>query len=428
MVRLFTLVLVAVLLVGAAAVAISWRSAIDPIAPGPRASFDKVLVARGEMLARLGDCLTCHTADDGRAYAGGRALETPFGTVWGTNITPDPETGIGTWSQAAFRRAMREGVDRAGHHLYPAFPYEHFAKLTDDDIAALYAYVMTREPVRQATPPTRLPFPYGFRPALGLWKLLYLDAQPVRVDAAKTAAWNRGAYLVEALAHCGACHTPRNRLGAEESGRPFAGGTAEGWWAPPLDSSSPAPEPWTADALTAYLRGWEKRHGGAVGPMAPVVDNLAQLPEPEVRAIAAYTASFLPAPTPDRQRRAEALVARAAQTTTPPGAPAAGAAIYAGTCATCHESGGGVPFTVRSLAQHSALSGPDPRNVVRVVLDGVRPSEGTVGPIMPGFRDTLTEAQLVDLVPYLRARFSDAPPWPGVPESVHRFYTPTTAP
>jgi mono/diheme cytochrome c family protein len=428
LVRLITLVLVAVLVLGAAAVVIGWRSAIDPVALAPRASFDKALVARGEMLARLGDCLSCHTADDGRAYAGGRALETPFGTVWGTNITPDPDTGIGTWSEAAFRRAMKNGVDRAGDHLYPAFPYEHFAKLTDDDIDALYAYVMTREPVRQATPPTHLPFPYGFRPILALWKLLYLDKEPVSVDSAKTETWNRGAYLVEALAHCGACHTPRNRLGAEESDRPFAGGEAEGWWAPPLDASSPAPEPWTEEALATYLRGWEKQHGGAVGPMAPVVDNLAQVPESEIRAIAVYIASFLPPPTPDRLIRAEALVARAEQTTTPPQAPAAGAAIYAGSCAICHDSGGDIPFTVRSLAQHTALAGPDPRNVVHVVLDGVRPREGAAGAIMPGFRDTLTEAQLSDLVQHLRARFNDAPPWLGVPELVHRLYTPATVP
>jgi mono/diheme cytochrome c family protein len=411
-----------------------WHPVLEPIAPPPPSSFDKKLVARGEVLARVGDCLTCHTAPGGEAFAGGRALATPFGAIYGTNITPDPETGIGAWSEAAFRRAMRDGIDRGGRDLYPVFPYEHFAKLTDDDIAALYAYMMTREPVRRATPANQLPFPYDVRPLLAGWKLLFLDRRPVARDAGRSDEWNRGAYLTEALAHCGACHTPRNRFGAEEAAdHHFAGGEAEGWWAPPLDASSPAPMPWSERTMAAYLRSWEPLHGGAAGPMAEVVANLAHgVPDADVQAIATYAASFMPPESPDRKERAEAIVARG----DPPGAQqqqqangdhAAGGAVYAGACSVCHESGGAVPYTVRSLAQHTVIVAPDPRNLLHVVLDGVHPPEGAAGPIMPSFRDMLTEPQVVDLVAYLRARFSDAPPWTDTPAIVHRLYSARSA-
>ena len=184
-----------------------------------------------------------------------------------TNITPDPETGIGHWSEAAFLRALREGVDRAGRHLYPAFPYDHFTKLTDEDIGALYAFLMTRRAVRAPAQANRLSFPFNWRPLLAGWKLLYLTRGPAQGNEAS----DRGAYLVEALAHCGSCHTPRNRFGAEERSRTFAGGEAEDWHAPALNADSPAPHPWTRDQLFTYLRrGFVEPHGVAAGPMQSV--------------------------------------------------------------------------------------------------------------------------------------------------------------
>jgi mono/diheme cytochrome c family protein len=350
------------------------------------------------------------------------AIATPFGTVYGTNITPDRDTGIGTWSEAAFRRALRRGVDREGRELYPAFPYDHFTKLTDDDIGALYAYLMTREPVHAATPANDLRFPFDVRPLLAGWKLLYLREGPYQPEPGRSEAWNRGAYLAEGLGHCGACHTPRNRLGAEVASAHFAGGEAEGWWAPPLDRSSPAPLPWTADSLAAYLRGWEPRHGSAVGPMAPVVANLAQAPQHDVQAIAAYVAASIGPPSREREERTAALIAGPMSGgSTPPrrAADPTGEAIYAGACATCHDSGGEVPFTVPSLAQHTAIVAPDPGNLIRVVLGGVHPQAIEAGPIMPAFAGSFTEPQLAALVTYLRARFSDAPPWPNVAQAVH---------
>src|SRR5947209_17032374 len=177
-------------------------------------SFAPDLIKRGGELAALGYCASCHTAEAGKPFAGGRPLATPFGTIYGTNITPDPETGISLWSQAAFNRAMRDGVDRAGRDLYPAFPYDHFTKLADEDLTALYAFLMTREPVNAPNPGNELAFPYNVRPLLAGWKLLYLNKDVVAPDKGKSAEWNRGAYLVEALSHCGACATPAGRLGA----------------------------------------------------------------------------------------------------------------------------------------------------------------------------------------------------------------------
>src|SRR6188472_777689 len=182
--------------------AVAWKPAIDPIAPPQPAAFDEALVRRGAELAAIGNCITCHTAAGGSALAGGRALPTPFGTIYSSNITPDPDTGIGRWSEAAFQRAMREGVDRAGHHLYPAFPYNHFTLVTEGDNKALYAYLMTRDVVTAKIPENTLRFPYNLRIALAGWKLLFLRKGPFEPNRSQSEAWNRGAYLVEGLGHC----------------------------------------------------------------------------------------------------------------------------------------------------------------------------------------------------------------------------------
>lgn len=411
----------AIVLVCAAAafVFLAWRPTIDAVATPARTAFAPEVVRHGMALAAGGFCGECHTVPGGKPLAGGRPLATPFGTIYGSNITPDRDTGIGTWSAEAFRRAMRDGVDREGRHLYPAFPYNHFTGLTDGDIDGLYAYLMTREPVRAATPAPDLPFPYNIRALLAGWNLLFLREGPLTPDANHTAEWNRGAYLSEALAHCGACHTPRNQLGAEIASRHYGGGEAEDWWAPPLDASSPAPLPWTSENLFNYLRSWDSDHGGAVGPMKPVMQGLAQLPASDVRAIAVYVADSLGLAHGDRAKT-KAIAERADASGTDP-ALARGKAVFVGACASCHESGASVPFTVRSLAQHTTVAGPDPRNVIQVVLNGVQPREGEVGAIMPAFAGTLTEQQIADLLAYLRARFTDAPAWPGVPEQIHRL-------
>jgi mono/diheme cytochrome c family protein len=412
-------------------VAVSWRPAIAPIAPPPLADFNPDLIRHGADLAAIGDCNTCHTAPGGKVFAGGLGLPTPFGTIYSTNITPDPETGIGRWSLEAFSRAMREGVDREGRHLYPAFPYDHFTLVSDADNEALYDYLMTRQPVKASSPANHLPFPLDIRLMLEGWKLLFLHEGPFEPDPTHDETWNRGAYLVEGLAHCGACHTPRNLLGAEEGSRFFAGGEAEGWHAFAINAASQSPVPWTVDALKAYLHaGWHGLHGVARGPMGPVVNNLAGLPEADIDAIAVYVASMMGQAQPGRARQGQALTAGAdqagvgsrpqsagSQTVAPTAALAsndAGAAIYAGACATCHESGRPVPYGGLNLALSTAVSGESPRNLVNVILAGLAAQDGVRAPVMPNFDGVLSDQQIVALVDYLRAKASGKPAWTGV--------------
>ncbi len=412
------------------AVALTWKPAIDPINPATSRDFDRELVRRGADLAALGDCNTCHTAPGGQAYAGGLALATPFGTIYSTNITPDPETGIGTWPETAFRRAMREGLDRDGRHLYPAFPYDHFTLISDADDRALYAFLMTRRPVRATAPRNELPFPLDQRQVIAGWKLLFQRQGPFRQDPSRDTQWNRGAYLVEGIGHCGACHTPRNSLGAERAGQEFAGGDAEGWRAFTINAASAAPVPWDADSLYAYLReGWHGLHGVAGGPMAAVTDNLAAVPDADVRAIAVYVASRMGEASPERRQQGEALAADSRKPLgtgvkpqsagsqampQPATSAAAGAAIYAGACAPCHESGRPVPFGGIGLSLSTAINDGTSRNLVNILLTGVPATDGMRAPIMPGFGAVLTDDQVLALATYLRSHFSRGPAWTGI--------------
>ena len=414
-------VLVALVAGGAlAAFAIAWRPAISAIDPPAPQSFDPALVKRGRELAAIGNCADCHTVRGGRDFAGGLQVPTPFGTIYSSNITPDAETGIGSWSEIAFRRAMRSGVARDGQHLYPTFPYDHFTNVTDDDDQALYAYLMTRPPVRAAARQNQLPFPLDRRVVIAGWKLLFLRLGTVEPDPGQSAEWNRGAYLVEGLAHCGACHTPRNALGAERTSARFAGGEADNWNAYAINSRSPSPVPWDTEALFAYLRqGFHPDHGTARGPMAEVVSNLSSVKESDVHAIATYMAGVFGAPTPERKRQGDEVLAQAKFSSSPVAlTDAAGAAIYAAACATCHETSRPLPYGGVNLALSTPISAPDPRNLVNIVLSGVRPVEGERSPIMPGFAGSMNDGQIAALVGYLRARFSNQPAWTGVENTI----------
>lgn len=397
-------------------------TATRPPSPGatPAAQFDRALIAKGRSLAAIGNCETCHTAHGGKLYAGGFPLKTPFGTVYGTNITPDRETGIGEWTEADFKRAMREGLDREGQHLYPAFPYDHFTRLTDADIAALYAFIMTREPVASRPPANRVAVPRAF---VAIWKRLYFDREPFRADPSHDGIWNRGAYLADALAHCGACHTPRNSLGAEKRRETFSGGEAGGWHAPALDASSPSPVPWDASSLFGYLRsGLADGHAMTAGPMKPVVTNLSKAPEDEVRAIAAYIAAIDERPAAERQ--AQSRSALAAPPSMPPSpqddrALRNGASIYAGACGDCHDRGRAAEGGALPLPLATGLTIPTPRNLIHIVRDGIIPDEHEARPWMPHFSGALDDAQLADLLAYLRA-LSGKPPWSDVAGEVRK--------
>jgi len=394
----------------------TWRPAIAPISASERPSVDEQTYGRGAELAAIGDCNVCHVGDSGKAYAGGRAIPTPFGTIFATNITPDMETGIGGWSEAAFQRAMHEGVDRQGRQLYPAFPYDHFTKTTNDDIHALYAFLMSQPAVRNAIPANELAFPLNFRPTIAGWKILFFRDAPLQKDDSKSEEWNRGRYLVEGLGHCGSCHTPRNILGAEKQSSAYAGGVAEGWDAPPLNTNSYAPQRWTADQLAEYLStGWHRLHGAAAGPMADVTDNLAKASTQDVRAMAGYIAS-LSAQSPVPNNAAAPWNGNQVA-----GAFAEIIPIYTGACANCHNDQVDVgPSKAISLSLSSALGEQGSANAVRVILDGVQPRPGFSGAYMPAFGSMFTDQQIASLADYVRARYTDQPQWTDVREEISK--------
>jgi mono/diheme cytochrome c family protein len=414
--------IVAGLLIGGvvAALVVAWRPAIPAVEPPAPQSFDPALVKRGRDLAAIGNCNDCHTLRGGKAFAGGLPVPTPFGTIYSSNITPDPDTGIGRWSEAAFRRAMQSGVDRAGQHLYPTFPYDHFTNVTDEDDRALYAFLMTRQPVHASARANELVFPLNQRFVVAGWKLLFLRHGTYQPDAAQSAEWNRGAYLVEGLAHCGACHTPRNALGAERTSAPFSGGDVDNWHAYAINARSPSPVPWNTEALFDYLRqGWHPDHGVARGPMAEVVSNLSSVPQSDVHAIAVHMTSVFGPPTPDRLRQASDVRTQIKSFSPQPfQAGTAGAAIYAAACASCHDADRPLPYGGVNLGLSTAISAPDPRNAANIVLSGISPVEGERSPIMPGFASSMTDAQISTLLNHLRARFSNQPAWTGVEKTV----------
>jgi nicotinate dehydrogenase subunit B len=409
--------------VGIGAAALPWR-AIAPIARPDASVYSAATIARGQQLAALGDCAVCHTEINGVLNAGGRPLETPFGTIYSTNITPDVETGIGAWSYPAFERAMREGIHRDGRHLYPAFPYTHFAKTTDADMQALYAYLMAQTPVRTENKANALAFPFNLRPLMAGWNALFHASKPFQADATKSELWNRGAYLVEGLGHCSACHSPRNALGAERQSAYLAGGFAEGWEAPALTSLSQAPIPWSEDELFAYLRTGESRfHGTAAGPMAPVVKELGALPDHDIRAMAVYLGAFNDNAIDRPAQDAIAAKLEAVTGTRLSAASSVGARLYQGACAVCHEVGGAPLFGSRpSLALNSNLHSTRPDNLIQVILHGIAsPVSSDLG-YMPAFKDSLTDGQVAELAAYLRRQFAPYKPgWSDIHAAIGRI-------
>ncbi|ANG63881.1 hypothetical protein A8C75_16285 [Marinobacterium aestuarii] len=414
--------------VGVLAIAWPWKGAIEPISRPAANLYSAATIERGRLVAAAGDCVVCHTDLEGAENVGGRAFDTPFGTLYSTNLTPDEDTGIGRWSFEAFDRAMRQGISRDGRNLYPAFPYTAFAKISESDMQALYAYLMAQPAVRSETPQPEMSFPFSYRPLMAGWNTLFHDPSPFQPDPARSELWNRGAYLAEGLGHCSACHTPRNAMGAEKSGADyFSGALVDGWEAPALNSLSKAPVPWTEDALYDYLRfGASDMHGVAAGPMAPVVAGLAELPEQDVRAIAHYVASYSnaePAPETALQAQAELLKSRAAVS---PSALDAGQRVYEAACAACHTESDFPSFTdaQTSLALNSNLHSSTPDNVIQTILYGVQAKQLELPNIgaMPGFKDSLSDQQITSLVEYLRLRFGAGQPgWQDIAGKVAHY-------
>ncbi|CAN5436489.1 hypothetical protein BH10PSE6_BH10PSE6_21820 [soil metagenome] len=400
----------------ALAFALAWHPEIEKIAPSAPGSFNRLLVAQGEDVARLGNCAGCHTADKARPLAGGRALETPFGKVIAANITPDAENGIGMWSREAFGRAMTRGIARNGQHLYPAFPYDHFTHVSEGELDALYAWLMTRRPIAESPPTTLLEGIFGLRPLVAAWNLLHLDEGPLAQDSSQSPEWNRGRALAEGLAHCGSCHTPRNSLGAEDKARAYEGAFADGWYAPPLNARSPAVRPWTADRLHVYLRtGLSPAHAAAAGPMGDVTRALSQARDEDVHAIAVYFASLMANAPAARRDMTEPTDRQAVARQAHPEA----ATLFAGACAVCHEAGAPMMQQGRPpLAWGTPLHEDNSHDTVRIIMEGLVSPAGPTGPTMPAFADMLDDRQIRELTAYLRTRFTDKSPWSDIGDAV----------
>jgi mono/diheme cytochrome c family protein len=413
---LYPLAAAAVLLCAAAIAAWPREEAIPASSPAAWAPTPDN-IARGEYLARAGDCMACHTARGGAPFAGGRALETPFGRVAAPNITPDRETGIGAWSADDFWGALHNGKSRDGRLLYPAFPYTNYTKVTRADADALFAYLQSLKPYRQPNRGHALRFPYNQQWALAAWRLMYFKPGVYQADKAKDAGWNRGAYLVEGLGHCSACHSSRNGLGASEAG--LSGGLIPqlGWYAPSLTSGSEAGlGSWDADHIVQLLRTGVSPRATVFGPMAEVVErSLQHLSVPDLTAMAAYLKSLPSTGEPRPPLVASPELERIVRQ---------GKGIYEQHCMDCHGSGGkGKPPAYPPLAGNRALTMDEPVNAIRVVLNGGF-APGTAGnprPFgMPPYGPVLSDAEVAAVVTYVRASWGNAAR-PVTPAEVNRY-------
>jgi mono/diheme cytochrome c family protein len=355
-------------------------------------------VQRGEYLARAGDCISCHTAKGGAPYAGGLRMDTPFGYLLAPNITPDPETGIGTWTADDFYRALHDGVNKRGQDMYPVMPYDFYTKVTRADSDAIFAYLKSLPPVRNSVDVNHLRFPFDLRWSMVAWRELYFDEGSYKPDPTQSAAWNRGAYLVEGLGHCSACHSPRNVMGAIEKDKAFTGATIDGWFALNLtEKMKTGLGDWTVDQITTYLKsGANKGKSTAFGPMAEVVHNSLQyLTDADLKAMAEYLKS-LPANSALRTGHAEADPTRQA-----------GAKLYVDNCMACHQSKGrGIPGVFPPLAGNGAIVAPLPNDIIKVVLAGIPARNGYIA--MPPFAARLTDQQIADIANYVRTSWGNA--------------------
>ena len=353
-------------------------------------------IQRGRYLTTMGDCIACHTARGGQPFAGGRDVETPFGHLLSPNITPDPATGIGDWTDAEFVRAMQEGVDRAGRHLYPAFPYPYFTHMTRADVVAIRAYLATVPAVANKVTANQLPFPIDVRDSLVAWNALNFRPGEIKPDPAKSAAWNRGDYIVNGLEHCGLCHTPKTVTGGDESSRFLQGETLQGWYAPDITNDARTGlGNWSTGDITAYLKTGHNAFAAASGPMAEEVQlSSSKLSDPDLLAIATYLKSV-----PGIDARVQSLSA---------GVPAvaSGQAIYVDQCAACHgRAGSGVAGLFPALAHAPVAQQAAAVSLIRVVLQGAQSAQtagAPTGPAMPAFGWKLSDAQIADVVTYVR--------------------------
>ncbi len=371
--------------------------ALPPVAEGEQPTPSAGQVARGAYLASAGNCMACHTARGGEPYAGGHVVNTPFGNLVAGNLTPDRATGLGAWSAEAFRRALHEGLSRDGRLLYPAFPYAHTTRLTDEDADALFAYLRSLPPVQRAVEPHTLRFPYGTQAALAVWRLLNFEPGRQVVDASRDAEWNRGAYLVEGVAHCAACHSGRDALGGTAS--MWAGGLMPDgrWYAPSLlDPAEAGLQEWPVERVVALLRDGSVEGATVMGPMAEAVfHGTSHLAEEDLRAMAAYLQA-LPVKPAARPGFRPADVDQMAL----------GGRLYEQHCADCHGAQGqGAPDAYLPLAGNRAVGMTSSVNTLQAILSGGFPPSTAAHPQpygMPPFRPLLSDAEIAAVATYVR--------------------------
>jgi mono/diheme cytochrome c family protein len=379
----------------------------DPTGAAAGLSGESV-VKRGEYLAKAADCVVCHTAHGGQPFAGGLAFPLPFGTIYSTNITPDSATGIGAYTDAQFLDAVRRGVRRDGARLYPAMPYGSYTYMTDADALAIKAYLFALNPVSAPNRASTLGFPFNQRFMMAVWSGLFNANERFRPDTSQSPEWNRGAYLAEALGHCGECHTPRNLAFALDERRKFGGALTGGWNAYNISSDrGTGIGAWSDDALISYLSaGHAAGRGSASGPMGEVVEaSLSQLDPADIRALAAYVRSVPAVSSPDLPR----TIAGAASLSYRDGGGAANAVgkqVFEGACASCHGWSGISPLSsVADLTGARAVNDPEATNVVQIVLAGEERSSGQLALPMPAFGGSYSDNEVAAVANYVTARF-----------------------
>jgi mono/diheme cytochrome c family protein len=369
---------------------------------------DKALIAKGEYLARAGDCIACHTSPGGALFAGGRAMPTPFGTIYSSNITPDQETGIGSWTADDFYRTMHNGRFPDGGLIYPVMPFGSYTKVTREDSDAIFAYLRSVSPVHQVDRPNDLDFPYNNRALILGWRTLFFDEGEYKPDPSKSADWNRGAYLVQGLGHCSMCHTPINALGGSSQSQAFEGGLIpmQNWYAPSLTSNKEAGlGEWSIDEIVDLLRTGISQRGAVYGPMAEVTFNSLQyLNDADVRAMAIFLKSLGQGSPPGTEvsqvpASESSLLLRFGQT------------VYETHCASCHASDGrGMPPDYPPLAGNPSIQMESAVNPIRMVLNGGFPpgTGGNPRPYgMPPFAQSLSDDEVAAVVTYIRAAWGN---------------------
>jgi mono/diheme cytochrome c family protein len=389
------------------AVALSDYHGADPTGV-PAALVKASAVQRGEYLARAADCLVCHTAPDGEGFAGGLAFPLPFGTLYSTNITPDKATGIGDYTDADFLNAVQRGIRRDGANLYPAMPFTSYTYMTDADALAIKAYLFSLAPVHLAAPADTLGFPFNQRWAMGIWSLFFNENVRFEPRTAMSPEWNRGAYIAEALAHCGECHTPRNVAFALDNRKKFAGAVTAGWHAFNITSDSGSGiGKWTDDELFSYLAiGHALGRGTAAGPMGEAVDHsFSRMAPSDIHAMVAYLRSIPPVASADLP----ATIAPPAPASPREGGPTSdvlGKQVFEGACVSCHNWTGVSAITpFATISGTRAVNDRTATNVAQIVLSGTKrhTPEGVVS--MPAFGDTYSDVEIAAVTNYVTGRF-----------------------